>query len=356
MPTRSRRRSPTSWPLVAQETAGLGCELTFEPGRRLVGEAGVLVSEVILVKPGAAKTFVIVDAAMNDLIRPTLYEAWHDILPVRERAPMPPRSAVTLSGRSANRATIWHRDRDLAPLAAGDLDHDTLGGRLWGGHGLDLQYPAPGAGGHGRWHAICGHPAKALDRRVALRRAVSALDGAGKALKRKRKDGDGRQPDHHRSRRPVSSRKIGLAWLALAWEGLWPRLVPVLSFVALFIAAAHLDLFAGLDPWVHTGILAALALALDRARPGGGCAISRWPAQEAAIRRLERDSGVPHRPLVAVQDTLAAGEPPIRCRRPCGRPIAAARPSGWPASATGPPIPASPCSTPGRCASCRCSR
>ena len=105
---------------------------------------------------------------------------------------------------------------------------------------------------------------------------------------------------------PGLSRKISLAWLALAWEGLWPRLVPVLSFVALFIAAAHLDLFAGLDPWVHTGILAALALAL--------IGLSWWrlrnfalPTQESAIRRLERDSGVPHRPLVAVQDTLAAG-------------------------------------------------
>jgi diaminopimelate decarboxylase len=69
--------------MVAKETSGLGCELTFEPGRRLVGEAGVLVSEVILVKPGVSKTFVVVDAAMNDLIRPTLYEAWHDVLPPR---------------------------------------------------------------------------------------------------------------------------------------------------------------------------------------------------------------------------------------------------------------------------------
>ena len=105
---------------------------------------------------------------------------------------------------------------------------------------------------------------------------------------------------------PGLSRKIGLAWAALAWESLWPRLVPVLSFVALFIAAAHLDLFSGLDPWVHTGILAVLALALAglvwwRLRDFA------WPTQEAAIRRLERDSGVPHRPLVAVQDTLAAG-------------------------------------------------
>lgn len=105
---------------------------------------------------------------------------------------------------------------------------------------------------------------------------------------------------------PGLGRKVGLAWLALAWEGLWPRLVPVLSFVALFVAAAHLDLFAGLDPWVHTGILAALALALIgliwwRLRDFA------WPTQEAAIRRLERDSNVPHRPLVAVQDRLAAG-------------------------------------------------
>ena len=82
MPTSSRPRSPTSCRWSPRKPHGLGCELTFEPGRRLVGEAGVLVSEVILVKPGVSKTFVIVDAAMNDLIRPTLYEAWHDILPV----------------------------------------------------------------------------------------------------------------------------------------------------------------------------------------------------------------------------------------------------------------------------------
>ena len=86
-PRRSRPRSRSSWPMVRKETAGLDCELTFEPGRRLVGEAGVLVGEVILVKPGASKHFVIVDVAMNDLIRPTLYEAWHDILPVRQPRP-----------------------------------------------------------------------------------------------------------------------------------------------------------------------------------------------------------------------------------------------------------------------------
>src|SRR5262245_27102527 len=61
---------------------------------------------------------------------------------------------------------------------------------------------------------------------------------------------------------PGLGRKIGLAWAALAWEGLWPRLMPLLAFVALFVAAAHLDLFAGLDPWAHTGLLVVLAAAL----------------------------------------------------------------------------------------------
>src|SRR6516162_8544808 len=82
---------------------------------------------------------------------------------------------------------------------------------------------------------------------------------------------------------PGLSRKIGLAWAALAWEGLWPRLMPLLAFVALFIAAAHLDLFAGLDPWVHTGILAVLAIAF--------CGLGwwrlrhfAWPTHEAAVR------------------------------------------------------------------------
>ncbi|MBP6769933.1 MAG: diaminopimelate decarboxylase, partial [Reyranella sp.] len=107
--------------VVARETEGLGCELAFEPGRRLVGEAGVLVGEVILVKPGSAKTFVIIDAAMNDLIRPTLYEAWHEIQPVRE----PRRDAATIRcdivGPICESGDFLAQNRDLPPLAAGDL-------------------------------------------------------------------------------------------------------------------------------------------------------------------------------------------------------------------------------------------
>jgi len=68
--------------MVKRVTHNLGCTLMFEPGRMIVGNAGILVTSVIYVKRGEAKNFVIIDAAMNDLIRPTLYEAHHDILPV----------------------------------------------------------------------------------------------------------------------------------------------------------------------------------------------------------------------------------------------------------------------------------
>ena len=72
--------------VVHRHVDPLGCEVVFEPGRLIAGNAGVLVARVIYVKEGAAKTFVILDAGMNDLIRPTLYDAWHAIRPVAEPA------------------------------------------------------------------------------------------------------------------------------------------------------------------------------------------------------------------------------------------------------------------------------
>ena len=107
--------------IVRKETEGLGCELTFEPGRRLVGEAGILVSEVILVKPGVSKTFIIVDAAMNDLIRPTLYEAWHDILPVRQPRPDAATIRCDIVGPICESGDYLAQNRDLPALSAGEL-------------------------------------------------------------------------------------------------------------------------------------------------------------------------------------------------------------------------------------------
>ena len=72
--------------MVKRATRDLNCQLIFEPGRLIVGNAGILVTRVLYVKRGEAKTFVIVDAGMNDLVRPTLYDAHHDIRPVSEPA------------------------------------------------------------------------------------------------------------------------------------------------------------------------------------------------------------------------------------------------------------------------------
>src|SRR5690606_14524942 len=78
--------------VVRRHLGALGLKAIFEPGRLIAGNAGILVTRVLYVKHGSARNFVIVDGAMNDLIRPTLYEAHHEILPVdetvRERAPM----------------------------------------------------------------------------------------------------------------------------------------------------------------------------------------------------------------------------------------------------------------------------
>jgi diaminopimelate decarboxylase len=107
--------------LVAKRTAALGCKVILEPGRLIVGNAGVLVASVIYLKKGENKRFVIVDAAMNDLVRPTLYDAHHEILPVKEPEPgaYPTRSDVV--GPVCESGDYLALDRDLAELAAGDL-------------------------------------------------------------------------------------------------------------------------------------------------------------------------------------------------------------------------------------------
>jgi len=93
-------------------------KLLMEPGRFLVGEAGILLTRVECLKPGAARNFAIVDAAMNDLLRPALYEAWHDVLPVRPRAETP--LLWQIAGPVCESADFLARDRSLA-LAEGDL-------------------------------------------------------------------------------------------------------------------------------------------------------------------------------------------------------------------------------------------
>src|SRR5208282_1589015 len=108
--------------IVARHTAALDCKVMLEPGRIIVGNAGVLVASVIYLKKGENKRFVIVDAAMNDLVRPTLYEAHHDILPVKATAPRAARmTRGDIVGPVCESGDYLALDRDLPELAAGDL-------------------------------------------------------------------------------------------------------------------------------------------------------------------------------------------------------------------------------------------
>jgi len=105
--------------MVIQITRDWDVALILEPGRSIVGEAGVLVSRVIRTKNGATTKFLIVDAAMNDLLRPTLYDAWHDITPLVETTA--PSERITVVGPVCETADTFATDRDLPMMEEGDL-------------------------------------------------------------------------------------------------------------------------------------------------------------------------------------------------------------------------------------------
>ena len=107
--------------MVKRVLGDLECEIEIEPGRLIVGNAGILVSEVIYVKAGEDRAFLIVDAAMNDLIRPAMYEAHHDIVPLVEAAPGGQTTAYDVVGPICETGDTFAKNRELTPLAAGDL-------------------------------------------------------------------------------------------------------------------------------------------------------------------------------------------------------------------------------------------
>jgi len=106
--------------IVKSATQKLGCRLILEPGRLIVGNAGILVTRVLHVKHGDAKNFVVVDAGMNDLIRPTLYDAHHDIRPLREGAAGAGRIVADVVGPVCESGDYFALGRELAAPAAGD--------------------------------------------------------------------------------------------------------------------------------------------------------------------------------------------------------------------------------------------
>ncbi|MEM9580396.1 MAG: diaminopimelate decarboxylase, partial [Pseudomonadota bacterium] len=113
---------PTDYGALIERTVGhLGCEIEIEPGRLIAGNAGLMVSEVIYVKEGEDREFLIIDSAMNDLIRPAMYEAHHDIVAVTEPVPGTEQTRYDIVGPVCETGDTFAKSRDMPPLKAGDL-------------------------------------------------------------------------------------------------------------------------------------------------------------------------------------------------------------------------------------------
>ena len=113
---------PVDYAAVVKGAVGnLGCHLMFEPGRMLVGNAGILVAKVIYVKQSDSRRFVIVDAAMNDLMRPAMYDAWHEIKPLKQPASGVAMETVDVVGPACETSDTFARQRPFPPVCDGDL-------------------------------------------------------------------------------------------------------------------------------------------------------------------------------------------------------------------------------------------
>jgi diaminopimelate decarboxylase len=114
--------SPEAYAKVVKEAVGdIGCRIMLEPGRVIAGNAGILVTRVVYVKEGPTRTFIIVDAAMNDLMRPSLYDAHHDIVPVVEPSPDAALIDVDIVGPICETGDTFGTKRPMPALKAGDL-------------------------------------------------------------------------------------------------------------------------------------------------------------------------------------------------------------------------------------------
>jgi diaminopimelate decarboxylase len=107
--------------MITRVTKGLDCRLSLEPGRLIAANAGVLVSRTLYVKHGEARHFLIIDAGMNDLVRPAMYDAWHEIVPVKEPASGQTRVRYDVVGPVCETSDLFAAGREMPELKSGEL-------------------------------------------------------------------------------------------------------------------------------------------------------------------------------------------------------------------------------------------
>jgi diaminopimelate decarboxylase len=164
--------------VIAKATKGLDVRLIFEPGRLIVANAGVLVSRVVYVKSGESKVFLILDAGMNDLVRPAMYDAHHDIIPVKEPTPATPHRHYDVVGPVCETADMFAAARDLPETQGNDLMVILTAGAY--GSAMSSAYnarpPAPEVLVRGNeWYVV--RPRLTLEELVSLDRIPGWLEG-----------------------------------------------------------------------------------------------------------------------------------------------------------------------------------
>jgi diaminopimelate decarboxylase len=163
--------------VIAEATKGLDVQLIFEPGRLIAANAGILVARVLYVKPGESKSFLVLDAGMNDLLRPALYDAHHDILPVVAPDPKTPNRRYDVVGPVCETADLFARDRDLPEAEGNDLMAIMTAGAYGAvmASAYNARPPAPEVLVNGReWFVV--RPRLTLEALIALDRVPGWLE------------------------------------------------------------------------------------------------------------------------------------------------------------------------------------
>ena len=291
---------PSSYARLAREIFGsAGLAIAFEPGRVLAGPAGLLVARVIYVKEGAAKRFVIVDAAMNDLIRPALYDAWHDIVPVRLPALDAVLAPADVVGPVCETGDTFAVDRDLPPLAEGDLVAFTAAGAygavMSSTYNSRLLVPEVLVAGD-RFAVIRARPS--YDDMLSLDTIPAWLSEAAPELAETRCRMTDRpsEPD-----RPVLDRGCASPVPRCCGSGCGPPAGRRSACSELFSSSRLFDLLPLLPGLVHAALLLGFGAAFVAAFAATTAGIV-FPDRFAARRRIEQASGLEHRPLQALAD------------------------------------------------------
>ena len=143
--------------MIKRVLGDLDCEIEIEPGRLISGNSGILVSKVIYVKSGDERDFLILDAAMNDLVRPAMYGAHHDIIAVAEPTAAAPTHPYDVVGPVCETGDTFAKAREMPLLAEGRSRRVSVCWRLWRRHGVGIQLSPAGAGSSGQGGSLRRH-------------------------------------------------------------------------------------------------------------------------------------------------------------------------------------------------------